>query len=140
MPVEHDGISCPLPKSPVGIGLALALLAGGGWFVAQGPWPLGAGLLFVGLLVGIEQFGTRRVRVISSKLLLEDMHGVTGLLIGPRRNRIGWEDVKGVEVKGGRLALVTSGKPFVAVESGAPSDVAALEGMIQKAMAKAKSG
>lgn len=140
MPIEHDGISCRVPPSPVGLLLAVAILAGGGWFVYAGPAIVGAGLLFVGLLVLLEQFGSRRVRVISSKLLVEDTRWVTGLLIGPRRRRVGWEDVKGIDAKGGRFAVLTSGAPFVATTNAAPADVAALEERVRQAMAKAAAG
>lgn len=136
MPVEHDGISTPLPLNVVVLVIALALFGVGGAAISMGH--IVGSLVFVpALLVFLDLFGNRRIRVIHSKLLVEDYRWITNLLIGPRRRRIEWTEVKGVKVEGGRLVLTTAGAPFVTGERASAADLAALEAMIKASMAKA---
>lgn len=138
MPIEHDGISCPLPLQPVSWVLGLAFLGLGGWQIAIGGYAPGAGALVVGLLVVANQFGSRRVRVIESKLVVEDSRAVVALLIGPRRSRIHWEEVRAVQIAGRSLRLeTTKGPPFVTAQGATPSDLDALKALVDKVMAKA---
>jgi hypothetical protein len=138
MPITHDGIRCPLPLSPVTLLLGAALLGGGAWLGWSGSVFVGAGLGLLGALFLLNLIGSRRVRVIETKLLVEDEPLLVAFLIGPRRRRITWEEVRGVHVAGGRLRLDTDGAPFVTAEGAAPEDLEALRMRIEGAREKAR--
>jgi hypothetical protein len=140
MAIEHDGASCRMPLAPVGLLIGLALVGGGGFLIASS-WALpGAALVLVGLIFLLEQIGTRRIRVIHSKLLVEDYRLITNLLIGPRRDRVGWEEVTALEVTGNRLVARTAKAPFTIQFTGPANELTTLETMARKAWEKAKAG
>ena len=129
MPTTHDGISCRLPLRIPRFAVGVALLAAGAWAAATAAvHPVAGGALaLVGLVLALNQLGSRRVRVIESKLLVEDMHLLTGLLIGPTRTRIEWDKVKAIRVDGGALRLDTDGAPFVTAQGASAADLAFLK-------------
>ncbi len=149
MPRTHDGISCPLRPTPIGLVLGVIGTGVGVWLLAAGSLTagaltpgriaLGAGLVFVGLLMLLNQKGTRRIRVIHSKLLVEDEHWIMALLIGPNRRRVGWEEVRSVAIDGGRLRCETAGAPFVTAEGATPEDLKILLELAQAALDKARA-
>ena len=140
MPTTHDGISCSLPPNPVRLVIGAALLAGGAWMGASRSWLMGAPVILGGALVVLNQFGSRRVRVIESKLLVEDMHLVMGLLIGPTRNRVEWDKAKAVKVEGGALRVETDGAPFVTAQGASKDDLEFLRARADAAFQKARAG
>jgi len=142
MPTTHDGIACRLPPNPARLGVGVALLAAGAWAAFSGAVHpvLGGAVALVGLFTSLNQLGSRRVRVIESKLLVEDMHLITGLLIGPTRSRIEWDRVQAVKVEGGALRLDTDGAPFVTAQGAAAADLAFLLQKADFAFQKFKKG
>ncbi|MFZ5476806.1 MAG: hypothetical protein ACOZNI_08535 [Myxococcota bacterium] len=139
MPRTHDGISCRLPPRPLSVVVGVAMLGAGGWLGSQGRWGFAAGLLVVGTLVLLNQIGSRRVRVIHSKLLVEDEHLLTALLIGPTRDRVEWPHVKGFRIEKNALVLDTDGKPFVTAQGASPEDLEALKAAAETAWKKARA-
>jgi hypothetical protein len=93
-------------------------------------------LLLLGLLVLVNQKGTRRIRVIATKLVVEDERLIRALLIGPARSRVEWTKVKAVKIDGASLRLDTDGAPFVTAQGAAPADLAFLLAKVNFAMAK----
>jgi hypothetical protein len=139
MPRTHDGITCPLPLNPISVIVALGALAAGAWLLRGGSIAPGVGLLVVGALVGINQYGGRRVRVLQPKLLVEDERLLVALLIGPRRSRVEWDKVKAVRVDKGALVLDTDGAPFVTAQGASRDDLELLRGMAEEAWKKART-
>ncbi len=139
MPITHDGISGRIPPNPLRVLVGLALLGGGGALAWRGPAVVGVGLALVGLLLLLNQVGERRIRVIESKLLVEDTHLLTGLLIGPSRNRIEWDKVKAVRVDKGALRLDTDGAPFVTAQGVSAADLEHIRARSEAAWNKARA-
>jgi hypothetical protein len=142
MPTTHDGISCPLPVNPTSVGVGLAFLGAAAAlaYFRIGAYVPSVGLALVGLLVLINQKGTRRIRVISSKLVVEDERLLRNLLIGPARSRVEWKQVRAVRIDGGRLKLETDAAPFVTGQGATPEDLEALKVRVEAAIAKERAG
>lgn len=136
MPSTHDGISCALAPSPVWIGVGLALLGAGAWLGFAGTYVVAVALVVVGLLVLVNQKGQRRVRVLATKLLVEDERLLRALLIGPARSRVEWKDVRSVRIDGGALRLDTDGAPFVTAQGASREDLETLAARADAALAK----
>jgi hypothetical protein len=132
----HDGIICPLAPNAVSVVVGLAMLGGGAWLGVGGTWLAAVPLLLLGLLVLVNQKGTRRIRVIATKLVVEDERLIRALLIGPARSRVEWTKVKAVKIDGASLRLDTDGAPFVTAQGAAPADLAFLLAKVNFAMAK----
>ncbi|MBX2799282.1 MAG: hypothetical protein KTR31_16525 [Myxococcales bacterium] len=118
----HDGIQTPLPPSPTGIGLGLAVLIGG---IAASFFFLCAGIpiVIVGLLMLVNQLnGKSRVRLTFSKLLVENERLVMGFLVGPAKQRVAWPDLKGVEVTDGVVVVTSSTGDALRLGEGCPDD------------------
>ena len=100
-----DGYTEPL-KPRIGIlALGLAILAAGIGLGVIG-WLCPAALLVVvGLLVAVNEGGQKRIRVTRRHLLMENEYRIWGLLIGPTRDRIRWEETQAVTVDGGAVKL-----------------------------------
>ncbi|MDP2314179.1 MAG: hypothetical protein Q8P41_14850 [Pseudomonadota bacterium] len=139
MPTTHDGISCTLRPDPLWIGIGLALLAGAAWFGYTGVYAAAAGLGVVGLLVLVNQKGSRRIRVIASKLVVEDERLLRNLLIGPKRSRIEWAKVRAVRIERGSLKLETDGAPFVTGQGASDEDLVGLKARVEAAIAKERA-
>lgn len=139
MPVTHDGISCPLPLRPVALVVGLVLVGAGAWLINAVSVVAGVAMVVAGLLALLNQKGTRRVRVIHNKLLVEDERLLTALLIGPTRNRIPWEEVREVRIEGRSLRLETAGAPFITAEGATVADLAALKASVEATRAKARA-
>ncbi|MDP2308054.1 MAG: hypothetical protein Q8P18_18660 [Pseudomonadota bacterium] len=140
MPITHDGISCPLPMNPVSVGVGIALGCGAAALAYLAYYVPAVGLAVVGLIVLVNQYGTRRIRVISSKLVVEDERLLRNLLIGPARSRVEWKQVRAVRIDGSRLVLETSGAPFVTGQGAAREDLEALKLRVDAAIAKERAG
>lgn len=142
MPTTHDGISCRLPLRIPRFAVGIVLVAAGGYAaVAAVVHPVAGGAVaLVGLLLALNQLGSRRIRVIESKLLVEDMHLLTGLLIGPTRTRIEWDKVKAIRVDGGALRLDTDGAPFVTAQGASATDLAFLKDKAEFAFSRFQRG
>jgi hypothetical protein len=139
MPITHDGIEYPLPLSPVGLGVRVAILIGGVWLATHGQLAVGLPLALVGLVAAINQTGWRRIRVIHSKLLVEDEKLISTLLIGPSRRRVGWEEVTAVHADGGVLKLDTKAGPFVTGDRAPAEDLKALASLVQSTWTRARA-
>jgi hypothetical protein len=141
VPRTHDGISCPLPLRPAWIAVGVALAAAGIGGIAAGYACTGTLAILIAAYVLVNERGTRRVRVIHSKLLVEDERLLTNLLIGPRRSRVEWPKVKAIRVEGGRLVAETDAAPFVTAQGASADDLEALRALAtetwQAARAKA---
>ena len=137
MAITHDGITCRLPPSVPRLAAGLAALGCAGWLASTGRYLPAGGLGFFALLYLHNQLGSRRIRVIDSKLLVEDEHLLLNLLIGPSRRRINWTDVKSVHVDSGRLRLETTGVPFLTAEGASAEDLESLRARIEATRARA---
>jgi hypothetical protein len=137
MAITHDGITCRLPPSLPRVAVGFAALGCAGWLVSTGQYLPGGGLGFFALLYLLNQIGSRRIRVIDSKLLVEDEHLLLNLLIGPSRRRINWTEVKSVHVDSGRLRLETSGSPFITAQGASAEDLESLRARIEATRARA---
>lgn len=141
MAIHHDGISAPLPKNPLSIVIGLALCGVGGWLLSQASYTLGAAALFFGVLGLVNLFGQRRIKVIHSKLLVEDEHLLRMILIGPARRRIDWTEVSAVEIDGRSLRLKTKGgADFVTAQGADPAELKLLVERIERARREAAKG
>lgn len=138
MPITHDGISCPLPPNPVWVAGTLAIGASGGWLAWDGSVVPGVALVVASALLLVTHRGIRRVRVIQSKLLVEDERLLSMLLLGPSRRRVMWEQVRGVKVDGRSLRVDTVDGPWVTAQGATPDDLEALRVKIEAARAKAR--
>lgn len=139
MPPTHDGITCPLAPNPLWVGIGLAFLAGAAWLLRAGSWPAAVGLGIVGLIVLVNQKGGRRVRVIASKLVVEDERLLRNLLIGPARSRVEWKEVRSVTIEKGALHLATAGAPFVTAQGASKDDLELLKTRVEAAIAKERA-
>lgn len=87
--------------------VGLAVTAAGVALCVQGGaagWCSGLTVATLGVLTFANQFASvTRVRVTSSKLLVEDERLVMGFLIGPSKRRIPWQEFEDVTVAGGKL-------------------------------------
>lgn len=141
MPTTHDGITCPLPLNPVSVGVGLALLLAAAALAYLGAYYVSAvGLAVAGLIVLVNQYGTRRIRVISSKLVVEDERLLRNLLIGPARSRVEWKQVRAVRIDGSKLVLETATAPFVTGQGATAADLEALKLRVDAAIAKERAG
>ncbi len=139
MPTTHDGISCALAPNPAWIGIGVALLAAGAGLGYAGSYVVAVALVVVGLLVLVNQKGQRRVRVLATKLLVEDERLLRALLIGPKRSRVEWSEVRGVRIDGGSLRLDTAGAPFVTAQGASREDLETLAARADAAWVKARA-
>lgn len=105
MQFTPDGYTEPLPMRIPQL-LIGVLLVGVGIAVTYS-WSgcVGALVIVVGALLAGNEGGLKRIRVTRRHLLLEDEFRVRGLLIGPVRNRVRWEDTKEVVVDGDAVKL-----------------------------------
>lgn len=140
MSIIHDGIACRLPPRPLRVVIGLAAIGGGAWSLAAYSITIGVFAILFGALVLLNEWGVRKVKVIYSKLLVEDEHLLRMLLIGPARRRIAWSEVRGVHIDGGCLRLDTDGAPFITAQGASQEDLAALKKKIDEAWAAAKAG
>lgn len=115
-----DGYTEPLkPRLPY-LALGVAILLGGvglgviGWLCFS--------VLFVvsGLLIAVNEGGQKRIRVTRRHLLMENEYRIWGLLIGPTRDRIRWEDTKAVTVDGGAVRIEKGSGEVVELGKGGP--------------------
>ena len=139
MPPTHDGITCPLAPNAVSILVGLALLGGGAWLGYSGTWLAAVPLALLGLLVLINQKGARRIRVIATKLVVEDERLIRALLIGPARSRVEWTKVRAVRIDGSSLRLETDGAPFVTAQGASKEDLEGLLARVNAAIAKERA-
>ena len=140
MPITRDGITCRLPPNPVHLGVGALLVGAGGWLASAATLVGGVALILVGTLVLVNQIGNRRVRVIATKLVVEDEHLIVALLIGPIRSRVTWAEVRDVRVDGRSLRLETSGSPFVTAQGASLEDLASLKARVDAAITKERAG
>lgn len=137
MALTHDGIQMPLPPSPQGLGIGLAVLAGGIGLSFIGQLCIGLPLLLVGILLVVDQVnGKSRTRVTFSKLLIEDERLVRGFLIGPSKRRMQWADLASVAIVEGEV--VVKGKSGAELRMGkgsTPEELEALKTKIEEAAA-----
>lgn len=106
-----DGYTEALKPRP-GILLVGIVLLGAGIGLGAIGWLCFAALFVVGgLLVMVNEGGQKRIRVTRRHLLMENEYRIWGLLIGPTRDRIRWEETKAVTVADGAVRLErTSGE------------------------------
>jgi hypothetical protein len=135
----HDGISCPLRPRPLGILLALGLAGAGLFLCSRGEYFGGGPLLAAAAVVLADQKGTQKVHVLHSKLFVENEWLVTGLLIGPGRDRVEWPRVKTIKVEGKALVCETDGAPFITGRTASADDLEHLRALAQKTFDKARA-
>ncbi|MCA9570342.1 MAG: hypothetical protein KC656_21005 [Myxococcales bacterium] len=122
MDFTPDGYTGPLSPRPAGLAVgALVLLLGigavfAGWLCA------GAALVVGGGLTLLNETGTKRIRVTRSKLLMEEESRVRGLLIGPRRSRVGWEETQDVTLEGDCVKLTANDGRVLELGKGGPAN------------------
>lgn len=124
MQFTPDGYTEALAPRITHLGLGAAILAGGiagGWFVS---WCLAVPLVLIGLGVMVNEGGQKRIRVTRRHLLLENEYRVWGLLVGPVRNRIRWEETQDAAVAGDVVKLTkTDGSAVELGKGGSASDL-----------------
>lgn len=133
MPRTRDGITCRLPLRPLAILLAIVLMLAAAGLVAAGYTCVGLSVLALAAAASLNEMGSRRIRVIFSKLLVEDDRWLTAWLIGPRRSRVGWDEVRSLKIENGALVAETAGAPFVTAQGASPDDLQALLEMAEAA-------
>lgn len=121
MDFTPDGYTEPMNPRPAGLGLSAIVLLGGVGALVAGSWCLGSALAVFGLLGILNETGTRRIRVTRSKLLIEEESRVRGLLIGPRRHRVTWEETESVELVGDHVALKSRDGQVLELGRGGPA-------------------
>jgi hypothetical protein len=119
MQMTSDGYLEPLPFNPAPFAIGAVITAAG--VAVAWSWLVIAGLplILVGVLWAGNAWGTRRVRVTRSKLLMEEDPLVRGFLIGPRRSRVQWDETESVDVAGDCVKLVARGGRVVELAKGA---------------------
>ena len=105
MQFTPDGYTEPLSMRIPQLLVGVLLAAGGIALIVMYSGCLGSLVLLVGALIAGNEGGLKRIRVTRRHLLLEDEFRVRGLLIGPVRNRVRWEDTKAVVVDGDAVKL-----------------------------------
>lgn len=100
----------------------------------------GVAVLVLGALVLINQKGQRRIRATNSKLLVENERLIRGFLIGPRKDRIPWEDVQGLSVEGGALVVRTPSGPQRVGEGASDEELTVLKEKIETALERRLRG
>jgi hypothetical protein len=126
-----DGYTEPLAPRPAGLAIGALILAGGVAAVFAGWMCSGVALVVLGGLTALNETGTRRVRVTRSKLLMESESRVRGLLIGPRRERMTWDEVADVSLADDHIRMTgKDGTVLVLGQGGPASDLERLKSRI----------
>lgn len=130
-----DGYTEPLKPRPLYLLLGIAILVGGIGFGVIGWLCFAVLFVVVGLLVAVNEGGQKRIRVTRRHLLMENEYRIWGLLIGPTRDRIRWEETKAVTVADGAVQLEkSSGEVFPLGKGGSEKDLTLLRDRILQRM------
>lgn len=122
MQFTPDGYTKPLAPRPSRLAVGGVLFVVGialGYLLS-----LCAGVVVsvVGILVLLNEGGQQRIRVTRSKLLMEDEYRIWGLLIGPVRSRVRFENLKDVRIEGASIVLERNDGSTETIADGAPAD------------------
>ena len=140
MPLTHDGLQTPLPPNRTWQLVGLLVLAAGVALGVYSSWCPATAVLLVGVLMVANQLGgVTRVRVTFSKLLVENERPVMGFLIGPAKQRIPWEELQGVEVKGDHVVAKGKSAELELGKGSPPGELAELSRRIQDAAERFKT-
>lgn len=95
---------------------------------------VGGGLL--GVLVLINQKGSKRIRATHSKLLVENERLIRGFLIGPRKERVSWSDITAVSIDGDALKVDTSSGPKHFARGASAEEISHLKQKVEAALSR----
>lgn len=118
MNFTSDGYTEPMTPRPAGLAIGVLVLVGGVAAVLVGWMCLGAMLVVFGALTALNETGTQRIRVTRSKLLIEEESRVRGLLIGPRRTRVTWDETAEVVRETDHVRLVANDGSVIVLAKG----------------------
>ena len=118
----HDGVSSDLGRSGTRIAVGAGLVAAGvGTTLAWTAWA-GVPLVMIGLLGVLEGWtGNQRVRIATSKLVIEDTRPVRGFLIGPAKTRVPFDRLGALTVDGDAVKIERQAEPPLRVAAGLPA-------------------
>lgn len=142
MATTRDGLKLPYPPDVPWLVIGGLLLVGGLVAAVIGliPGPAGvasgAGGSLLGVLVLINQKGSKRIRATHSKLLVENERLIRGFLIGPRKERVAWSDITGVSVDGDSLKVDTASGSQRFAEGASAEDLSHLKQKVDAALAR----
>lgn len=136
MDFTPDGYTEPMSPRPAGLAAGALLLMAGIGAVIAGWYCTGIGIVVAGGLTALNETGTKRIRVTRSKLLIEEESRVRGLLIGPRRHRVTWEETTGVDLAGDHVKLTSQDGQVLELGKGGPAvELSKLKNRIDQARA-----
>ena len=122
MQFTPDGYTKPLAPRPSRLAVGGILFVVGialGYLVS---FCLGSAVAVLGILVLLNEGGQQRIRVTRSKLLMEDEFRIWGLLIGPVRSRVRYENLADVRIEGQSIVLERNDGSTETIAEGAPDD------------------
>ena len=135
MKFTPDGYTQPMSPRPLGLLLGAALALAGIGLVVTGNFCIAPALILAGLLFALNETGTKRIRVTRTKLLIEEESRVRGLLIGPRRSRMAWDQTQSVDLHDDRIEMQgKTGELLVLGQGGPKVELQKLKNRIDQAM------